>query len=128
MHNVRSTLYTDVKRGTVITHDEITIILNVGRAHRKMMKISWKMRKCYKWQLYVVPTIKKRKITYFGHVIRRNDTHRLILEGNITIGMSRTVTNITEWTGMRYEDLMRLAQDREQWRVMAAHLIDEDSA
>ena len=32
-------------------------------------------------QLYIIPTIKKRQITYFGHMIRRNNIHRLLLEG-----------------------------------------------
>ena len=36
------------------------------------------------------------------------------------------MTNITEWTGMRYEELVRLAQDREQLRVMTANLLQED--
>ena len=36
------------------------------------------------------------------------------------------ITNIKEWMGMRYEDLVRLAQDREQWRVMTANLLEED--
>ena len=36
------------------------------------------------------------------------------------------MTSITEWTGMRYEDLVRLAQDREQWIVMTANLLQED--
>ena len=82
--------------------------------------------------LYVIPTIKKRKITYFGHMIRRNTIHRLILEdpleGKLSRGRPRTKwrTNITEWTGMRYEDLGRLAQDREPWRIMTANLLKED--
>ena len=33
---------------------------------------------------------------------------------------------INEWTGMRYEDLVRLAQDREQRRILRAHLLEED--
>ena len=37
------------------------------------------------------------------------------------------MTNIKEWTGMRYVDLMRLAEDREPWRIMTAHLLEEDS-
>ena len=68
----------------------------------------------------IIPTIKKRKTTYFGHIIRHNTIHRLILEGpqgEITRGGPRTqwVTNIKEWTGMRYDDVVRLAQDRERW-------------
>ena len=49
------------------------------------------------------------------------------LQGKITRGRPRTewMTNIKEWTGMRYEDLVRLAQGREQW-MMTAHLLEED--
>ena len=73
-------------------------------------------------QLHIIPTIKKRRITYFGHMIRRNNIHRLVLDGpldeKITSGgpIMECMTNITEW--MRYEDLARLAQDREQWRIL----------
>ena len=48
--------------------------------------------------------------------------------GEVSRGRPRTewMTNITEWTGMRYEDLVRLAQVREQWRVMTANILQED--
>ncbi len=68
-------------------------------------------------------------------MIRRNNIHRLLLkdplEGKRSRGRPRTerMTNITEWTGrkgMRYEDLVRLAQDREPWRIMTANLLKED--
>ena len=40
-------------------------------------------------QLCIIPTIKKWRMTYFGHMIRRNNIYRLILdgplEGKITI-------------------------------------------
>ena len=36
------------------------------------------------------------------------------------------MTNINDWIGKRYEDVMRLSQDREQWRIMTAELLDED--
>ena len=71
-------------------------------------------------------------MTYFGHMIRRNNIHRLLLEGplegEISRGSPRTewLTNITERTGMRYENLARLAQDREPWRIMPANLLKED--
>ena len=57
-------------------------------AYLKMMKISWREKKTNEEvltladeQLYIIPTIKKRKITYFGNMIRRNYIHRLLLEG-----------------------------------------------
>ena len=48
--------------------------------------------------------------------------------GERSRGRPRTewMTNITEWTGMSYEDLVRLAQDREPWRIMTANLLKED--
>ena len=125
-------------------------------AYRKMMKISWREKKTNEEvltladeQLYIIPTIKKRKITYFGHMIRRNKIHRVNWRGKegstggekkqrkvengeykqlVSRGRPRTewMTNITEWTGMRYEDLVRLAQDREPWRIMTANPLKED--
>ena len=87
------------------------------------MKISWREKKTNEEvltladeQLYIIPTIKKIKLTYFGHMIRRKNIHRLILEGplegKVSRGRPRTewLTNITDWTGMQYEDLVRLAQ------------------
>ena len=82
--------------------------------------------------LYIIPTIKKRKLTYFGHMIRRNNMHILLLEGplegKLSTGRLRTewLTNIAEWTGMRYEDLVRIAQDREPCRITIANLLKED--
>ena len=84
-------------------------------AYRKMIKIYWiekktneEVIKCADEQLYIIPTIKKRTMTYCGHMIRRNNIHRLILEGplegKISRGKPRTkwMTNITKWTGMIY--------------------------
>ena len=92
----------------------------------------WRSPKMADEQLYIIPTIKKRKISYFGHMIRRNNIHRLILEDplerKISRGRPRTgwLTNVTEWTVNKYENLLRLAQDREPWRIMTAHLLEED--
>ena len=81
-------------------------------AHRKMTKISWRETKTNEEvltladeQLYIIPTIKKRQITYFGNMIRRNNIYRLLLDGPLegerSRGRPRTewMTNITEWTG-----------------------------
>ena len=68
-------------------------------------------------------------ISCFQHVVVDFSLSKLILEGplkgKVSRGRPRTewMTNITEWTGMRYEDLVRLAQDRERWRV---NLLQED--
>ena len=85
------------------------------------------MQKIAVEKLSIIPTIKKRRIKYFGHMIRCNNIYRLILdgplEGKITVGKSimEWMTNIKEWTGMRYKVLVILAQYQEQWRIMTTH-------
>ena len=67
------------------------------------MKISWRENKTNEEvltladdQFYIISTIKKIKITYFGHMIRRNNIHRLLLEGPLEGKRSRG-RPITEW-------------------------------
>ena len=50
------------------------------------MKIRWREKKTNEEvpklageRIYIIPTIKKRNITYFGHMIRRNNIHKLLL-------------------------------------------------
>ena len=64
--------------------------------HIGIMKISWRENKTNEEvltladeQLYTIPTIKKRKMPYFRNMIRRNNIHRLILEGPLDGEISR---------------------------------------
>ena len=52
-------------------------------AYRKVMKISWKEKKTIEEvlkmadeQLYMIPTIKKRKIAYFGKTMNKENRGR----------------------------------------------------
>ena len=108
--------------------------------YRKMLKISWiqKIRnedvmKMINTKEYVVPTIKKRQLSFFGHMIRRDNMHRLLLEGKIDGKRGRGrpraewMDNIFEWIGTSdYGEVVRMAQNRERWRIMAANLLHED--
>ena len=136
---VWSTLLYGCETWTIITRNINKLQSFEMWAYRKMMKISWRDKKTNEKvlqladeRLYIITTIKKIKITYFGHMIRRNNIHRLLLEGTleekVCRGRPRTewLTNITEWTGMRYEDLVRIAQDREPWRITTNNLLKED--
>ena len=104
-------------------------------AYRRMLRISWTekvtneevMKKvgCEK-RLYSI--IHTKKLKYFGHIIRQNgDTlHRTLLDGKVSglrgRGRPRTTwtTNIMRWTGLDYEQAVRLAQDRQKWRTIQA--------
>ena len=68
-------------------------------AYRNIMKISWREKKTNEEvlemvdeQLYKIPIIKKRrKITYFGYMIRRNNIHRAVVgESTLNVHAFRT--------------------------------------
>ena len=82
---------------------------------------------------HIIPTVRMRKTAYFGHMIRRNNIHRQLLEGKIEGKRSRGrprsewIDNISEWTKIRkYNELVVAAQDRPKWRIMTANLQTEN--
>ena len=91
--------------------------LHIFSVQTKMMKISWKEKKrneevliMAEEQLYIIPTIMKRKeMTYFGHMIKRNNIHRLIF---------------TDWNEIRRPRETGLRSGK--WRIMTAHLLEEE--
>ena len=85
---VWSTLLYGCETWTITTRNMKKIAIVEMWAYRKMMKLSLRDKKTNEGVIkladewfYIVPTIKKRKIAYFGHMIRRNNIHRLLLEG-----------------------------------------------
>ena len=82
---------------------------------------------------YVIPAIKRRKTVYFGHMVRRDNIQRMLVDGRVEgkrcKGRPRTewITNIHEWTQIKsYEEMIRKAQNREEWRIMAVNLHSEE--
>ena len=107
--------------------------------YRRIMKVSWKEYKSNEEVLsminskrMLVEMIKRRKLAYFGHLVRRDDIQRLLLDGKINGKRSRGkqrltwADNITEWIGMKYNECIRVAQDRGRWRSMTANLLGAD--
>ena len=73
--------------------------------------------------------VKERKMKYFGHLVRANGMQRMLLEGRIE-GVKRRgaqrrtwMKDIILWTGMKYEQLVRAAEDRRAWRLRVANLL-----
>ena len=77
----------------------------------------------------LLPTIKKRKCPYFGHVIRARSIQKLLLEGKIEGKRERgrpratRMKNIKEWLGHTYNGCVRRAEYRNSWRSMIADLL-----
>ena len=105
------------------------------KSYRRMMKISWQERKTneFVWNKVtetlggrpesITETVKKRKLKYFGHQMRKPTamTKTLIqgkVEGARERGRPRRQweDDIKEWTGEGLRELSRMAMDREKWR------------
>ena len=73
-------------------------------------------------------TVRQRKAVYFGHLIRARGLQRLLLEGKVESAKRRGpqrstwAKDIFKWTGMKYGECVRCADDRKKWRSMVANL------
>ena len=106
--------------------------------YRKMLRISYQDHKTNEEVLRMVNekrsllhTIKRRKCTYFGHVIRGNGLQRQILEGKVE-GVRRRgrprrtwAKDVLEWMDMNYGIAVNTAQKRGKWHAMASKVQDE---
>ena len=106
------------------------------KCFRRMLGISWAEHKTNEYVRAQVTLldgphepllaiIKRRKLTWFGHVSRHNTLPKTILQGTLTGGRKRGrqqknwLDNIKEWTRMDTATLTRKAEDRACWRRLA---------
>ena len=103
-------------------------------AYRRMLRISWKDRilneivLCrIKSKRMLTKTIKERKLQYFGHVVRRGNLQRVLMEAKVAgkRGRGRPKTsskeNIRCWTGLSYSEAVVMANDREGWKIISSN-------
>ena len=101
---------------------------------RRMMRISWTSRISnenvlskaeVQRELYSV--VQKRKLSFFGHIMRHESIQRDLLEGMVEGRRSRGrprlqwCHNVMEWTGKSFMTCKREAQDRSRWRGIASN-------
>ena len=66
--------------------------------------------------------VKKRKLTWYGHVSRSTGLAKTILQGTVRGGRrrgrqrKRWEDNISEWTGLTFAESLRAVEDRGKWR------------
>ena len=98
---------------------------------RLIMNVSWTEMRTNDWVLEeagversLLKTVKERKLTYFGHITRRQGIclEKDIMQGTIPEnrkrGRPRTnwLGNIKDLTGLAMEEMIRLTEDRRRWR------------
>ena len=74
----------------------------------------------------ILTTVKKRKLKWFGHVPRSSGLAKTILQGTVQGGRrrgrqkKRWENNISEWTGLKFCNALREAENKVKWRERAA--------
>ena len=103
----------------------------------------WTERKTNAWvldkignRLMMREMVRRRKLRFFGHVIRRKGLERTIITGKVN-GKRKRGRPPTSWlkdiksaTGMTLQEAVRAAEDRERWRrivkTTASHYVTSD--
>ena len=102
------------------------------RCYRRLLHISYKdhitnVIMCKKIQTAIGPyeeiftTVKKRKLRWFGHVVRSIGLCKKIVQGTVPRKRKRGrqkkrwEDNIREWTGLDFNSSQRAAEDRQRW-------------
>ena len=107
------------------------------KCFRRLLGISWKEHKSNDFvrsqvaqlagpQEPLLALVKRRKLSWFGHLIRHDALPKTVLQGTLEGGRRRGrqtkswMDNIREWTRMDSPTLIRRAEDRAEWRRLAA--------
>jgi hypothetical protein len=108
-----------------------------NKCFRRMLGISYREHKTneYVWQQVsilagpqelLLSTVKRRKLSWFGHVCRHDALPKIILQGTVDGKRRRGRPrkswrdNIKEWTGQSMSSLLRVAEDRRRWAAVTA--------
>ena len=100
--------------------------------YRRLLRVSWKDRRTNNWvlerigsELTIRNTIRDRKLRYFGHVMRKeNSIEKQLIQGTVEgrRGRGRPTTawtdDIKKWTGGSMEAATHMAEDRDRWRIL----------
>ena len=99
--------------------------------YRRMLRIPWTAKVTNERVLnrvnekrQIMNMIRKRKLSFFGHLVRRENIHRRLQEGYIEGRRPRGrpriswYDNIRVWKGMSYAEAVSAASDRRAWRAV----------
>ncbi len=128
---------------TLKKEDEKRIEAFEMKCYRRMLRIPWIAKMSNEKVLEEAQTgknllhsVKKRKLQYFGHVVRQSDSLERDIILGITNGQRRRgrprrswMSDIIDWTGMSVANACKKARDRKGWKAIvyatAQHRIDE---
>ncbi|XP_078665790.1 uncharacterized protein LOC144908131 [Branchiostoma floridae x Branchiostoma belcheri] len=104
------------------------------KCYRKLLRVSWTEHRTNASVLEelgigrsLLHMIRRRKLQYFGHVLRAQNISTHILQGRICGSRSRGrprrrwVDDIRDWTGRSLADCTQMAKDRDGWRKLVLY-------
>ena len=107
------------------------------KCFRRLLQISWREHRTNDSvrlqvsslagpQEPLLSTIKRRKLSWFGHVTRHNTLSKTILQGTVEGGRRKGrqrkswVEDIKSWTMLEMPELLTVTQDRTNWRRLSS--------
>ena len=122
---------------TLLADDERRIQALETRCLRKLLRISYRKLKTNDYvrsllrslvgpQEPLLATVRRRKLAWFGHVMRHDTLSKAITQGTVEGGRRRgrqrksRSENVKDWTEMTIPDLLLMAANRTAWRRTAA--------
>jgi len=112
---------------------EMYIFRRLGRIPWTELMSNIKVLERLQLKREILQTIKRRKMTYFGHVARHPSLLKTVLQcdvdGKRCRGRPRRkwTDNLKEWSGLDMKGCYNVAQDRESWRSIVGNLRTGDA-
>ena len=108
-------------------------------AYRRLLRVSWREHRTNASILEelqpkqrLLAEVQRRKLNYFGHIVRAQNLSTHMLHGRIDgkrprgRPRRRWTDDIKQWTGRPVEECIRTAQDRHMWRKLVQSSIASD--
>ena len=132
---VLSTLLYEVETWTIIKNSQQRLEAFEMWALRRMLRISWtrhvtneEVLRLADTKRSLFQTVEQRKLSFFGHIMRRDSLQRNLLEGMVEGKRGRGrprlqwSDNILQWAGLNFEQCKRMAQNRKRWRSVTGNV------
>ena len=127
----------------LMSNEEKRISAFENKAHRRLLEINYRHMKTNQYVNETIitlvgkfepllTTIKRRKMSYYGHICRHNILANTIMQGKVEGARSRGrpkkdwMSNITLWTNKTLDALLEKTRDRDRWRkvvIVASNMI-----
>ena len=131
---------------TLMSNEENRIIEFENKTHRRLLEINYRQMKTNKYVNETIiklvgkfeplmSTIKRSKMSYYGHISRHYSMAKTIMQGKVEgsrisskKGRSKKdwMSNITTWTKKKIDELLILTKDIDGWRkctIIASKMI-----